>query len=214
MKRLLVLRPEPGNRATVQRAKAMGLEPLPFPLFSVEAVEWTAPDPLGFDVILFTSANALRHGGDQLAGLTALGALAVGPATADAARGAGFRVVMTGEEGVEKLLEGLPGAQRLLHLAGADHYAPIRQGIETVVVYRSVSLEAPVIPPGRFVALVHSPRAGGRFAALIPNRARFSIAAISRSAAAACGRGWAALDVADQPNDRALLALAAWLCQD
>lgn len=214
MKRLLVLRPEPGNRATVERAREMGLEPVPCPLFAVEAVDWTAPDSRA-DYILFTSANALRHGGEKLANLTALAALAVGPATADAAREAGFGVAMTGDEGVDALLEALPGTQRLLHLAGADHrHAPTRHAIETVVVYRSVALAAPVIPPGRLVALVHSPRAGARFAELASDRASISIAAISAAVAGACGAGWATIEVADQPSDRALLALAARLCQD
>ena len=215
MKPLLVLRPEPGNRATVERARAMGLEPVSFPLFAVEAVAWIAPDAENFDFILFTSANALRHGGPQLAGLQPLEALAVGPATAEAARAAGFRVTMTGERGVEVLLDALPVDRRLLHLAGAEHHhASTRHALETVVVYRAVTLAAPRLPPGALVALVHSPRAGARFAELAPDRAKVSIAAISAAAAAACGPGWSAVEVAEQPSDGALLALAVRLCQD
>ena len=214
MKRLLVLRPEPGNQATVRGARAMGLEPVACPLFSVEAIDWTAPDPRGFDYILFTSANALRHGGEALASLAALPALTVGPATADAARANGFDVTMTGGEGVDALLAWLPGAQQLLHLTGTEHHPPTtRHVVDTVIVYRTVLL-APQITSGVFVALVHSPRAGAHFAALAPDRARVSIAAISAPAAAACGPGWAAIAVADQPNDGALLAVAARLCQD
>ena len=213
MKRLLVLRPQPGNQATARRAQAMGMEPLTCPLFAVEAVEWRAPGASA-EFILFTSANALRHGGEGLAGLTALDALAVGPATADAARAAGFRVVMTGSDGVEALLEALPGARRLLHLAGAEHrQVSTRHAIETIVVYRAAPI-ATTIPPGELVALVHSPRAGARLAELAPDRASVAIAAISAAAAAACGAGWAAVEVADQPSDPALLALAARLCQD
>ncbi len=215
MKRLLVLRPEPGNQATVHRAREIGMDPVTCPLFTVEAAEWIVPDVRGFDYILFTSANALRHGGDQLGRLTELDALAVGPTTADAASAVGFRVVMTGGEGIEKLLEALPARRRLLHLAGADHHhISISQTIETVVVYRSVELAAADIPSGELVALVHSPRAAARFAALVPDRARVSIVAISHPAAVACGAGWASIEVADQPSDAALLALAARLCQD
>lgn len=214
MKPLLVLRPEPGNRATVDRARALRLEPVPCPLFAVEAVAWTVPDARA-DYILFTSANALRHGGKQLASLTALPALAVGPATADAARAAGFDVAMTGDEGVDALLAALTGIRRLLHLAGAAHRPALtRHAIETVVVYRSVALAGCVIPNGRLVALVHSPRAGERFAEMAPERANIAIAAISAAAAAPCGTGWAAIEVADRPSDGALLALAARLCQD
>jgi uroporphyrinogen-III synthase len=215
MKRLLVLRPEPGNRATIDRAKAMGLDPLSCPLFSTQPVLWTAPDPRHFDALLFTSANALRHGGEALAALTTLPALAVGPATADAARSSGFNVTMTGSEDVDALLEALPGSQRLLHLTGADHRHPeTRHAVQPVIVYASVALEAAIIPSGDFVALVHSPRAGARLAALAPDRAKISIAAISARAAAACGPGWAATAVSEQPNDSALLAVAARLCQD
>ena len=215
MKRLLVLRPEPGNRATVDRARGLGLEPVPCALFAIEPVDWTAPDPGGYDHILFTSANALRHGGDQLAGLTGLPVLAVGLATADAARAAGFAVATTGEAGVDALLAMLPATHRLLHLTGAEHRPPdTRHAIDTVVVYRSVALVAPVIPTGAVVALVHSPRAGERFAQLVPDRATIAIAAISAAAAAACGTGWDKVAVANQPSDTALLALAARLCQD
>lgn len=214
MKRLLVLRPEPGNRATVKGTTSMGLEALACPLFRIEAFDWTAPDPRGFDAVLFTSANALRHGGSELARLTTLPALAVGPATAEAARASGFNVTMTGDDGVDALLAALPGTQRLLHVTGAEHRHPDTSHIvETVVVYRALSLE-PQIPSGALVALVHSPRAGERFAAVVPNRATVSIAAISARAAAACGHGWAVVAVAPQPNDGALLAVAARLCQD
>ena len=215
MKPLLVLRPEPGNRATVDRSRALGLEPVSCALFAVQPVDWSAPDPGGYDHILFTSANALRHGGDQLTDLTSLPVLAVGSTTADAARAAGFAVAMMGEGGVDTLLALLPATHRLLHLTGAEHRPPnTRHAIEPVVVYRSVALVAPVIPTGVLVALVHSPRAGERLAALATDRATIVIAAISAAAAAACGTGWATIEIADQPSDRALLALAARLCQD
>ncbi|MBA3729829.1 MAG: uroporphyrinogen-III synthase [Sphingomonas sp.] len=215
MKPLLVLRPEPGNRATVERARAIGLEPLACPLFSVQPVAWTAPDRRGFDAMLFTSANALRHGGEKIARLTTLPALAVGPATADAARASGFDVTMTGDDGVEALLAALPGTRRLLHLTGTEHCLPdMPHEIKSVVVYRSVVLAGATIPSGKMVALVHSPRAGACLAVLIRDRRRVSIAAISVHAADACGPGWAAVVVAHTPNDGSLLAVAARLCQD
>jgi len=214
MKPLLILRPEPGNSATAARAQAMGLEAVQCPVFEIEAVAWRPPDPAPYDRLLLTSANALRHGGAKLARLTSLDVLAVGTATADAARGAGFTVALTGDDGVDALLAALPGDQRLLHLTGADHVQlAARHRIERVVVYRSVPAAAS-IPPGRTVALVHSPRAGARLADLAPSRADLAIAAISTAAAAACGTGWAALEAADRPDDMALLALAARLCQD
>jgi len=46
----------------------------------------------------------------------------------------------------------------------------------------------------------------------VSDRGATSIAAISEAAAEAVGEGWARIEVADQPSDDALLALAARLC--
>ena len=214
MKPLLILRPEPGNSASAARARAIDLTAVQCPLFAIEPVAWAAPDPAGFDGLLLTSANALRHGGAALGDYMALDVLAVGAATAAAARAKGFRVTRTGDQGVDALLDALPGRQRLLHLAGADvRRADTRHAVEPVVVYRAAPL-APRIPAGDMVALVHSPRAGARLAELAPDRAAITIAAISAAAAAACGEGWASVAALDRPSDADLLALAARLCQD
>ena len=214
MKPLLILRPEPGSSVTAARARALGLAPVQCPLFEIEPLAWAMPDLARFDGLLFTSANALRHGGAPLAGLTALDVLAVGQATADAARSAGFRVVMTGNSGVDALLGSLPGEQRLLHLAGVDtRRHGTRHRVETLAVYRAAPLR-PDIPDGQLVALVHSPRAGARLAELVTSRQAIAIAAISGAAAAACGAGWRSLDWPALPKDADLLALAARLCQD
>ena len=97
MTRVLVLRPEPGASATVDRARAMGLDAVATPLFEVEPLDWDVPEASGFDGVLLTSANALRHGGDGLQALRGLKAYAVGDATAQAAREAGFDVAATGD---------------------------------------------------------------------------------------------------------------------
>jgi uroporphyrinogen-III synthase len=192
----------------------LGLQPVQRPLFAVEGVEWQAPDTDGFDYLLLTSANAVRHGGSQLADLRDLPVLAVGPATAAEARAAGFTVDGIGDGGVEDFLAALPGKARLLHLAGADHHRPATaHAITTLVVYRTVPL-TPAIPDETLVALVHSARAGALLASLVLDRARVAIVAISPAAADACGAGWGALEVAQMPDDAALLALAARLCQD
>ena len=89
---IAVLRPEPGNAATVTRVTAAGWRAIALPLFVVRPLAWTAPDPSDFDGVLFTSANAVRHGGEELSQLTGLPAFAVGENSAQAARGAGFDV--------------------------------------------------------------------------------------------------------------------------
>jgi uroporphyrinogen-III synthase len=64
------------------------------------------------------------------------------------------------------------------------------------------------------VVLVHSPAAGRRLDEVEAPRGRTRIAAISPAAAIACGTGWAACEAADEPSDRALLGLAAKLCEE
>jgi uroporphyrinogen-III synthase len=212
MRRALVLRPEPGASETMERARKLGLEALSIPLFEVEPVNWVAPDPGGFDGLLLTSANAIRHGGEQLAQLRGLKVHAVGQATADAAREAGFEVAAIGDRGVDGLLGSLDPGLRLLHLCGEDR-VDAGEAITAIAVYRARPLEQPDISQAEgSVALIHSPRAGRRFAELVEDRSSIAIGAISAAAAEAVGAGWEIIAVADSPGDKALLALAARLC--
>ena len=210
-----VLRPEPGNAATAAAIEALGLTAIRLPLFEVHAIDWTPPDVTRFDALLLTSANAVRLGGEGLHGLRRLPVCAVGEATADAARNAGFKVAMTGDSGVAQLLAALPSGPRLLHLCGADRKSVPRatQTVTEMVVYQSKPIEAPQLTgTSGSVTLIHSPRAGQRFAELVSDRSSISIAAISPAAAEAMGSGWKSVAVADRPTDDALLALAARLC--
>jgi uroporphyrinogen-III synthase len=217
MARVLVLRPEPGASETLRRARNHGLDALAIPLFEIEPVKWQAPDPAGFDGLLLTSANAVRNAGRQLDRVRDLGVYAVGEATAAAARNERFAILTVGEGGVEQLLESIPAGLRLLHLCGAHgtEVAGARQAITPVAVYRSKAIEAPDLPGGAGnVALIHSPRAGRRFAELTGNRGSIAIAAISPAAAKAAGDGWKVIEAAERPTDDALLALAARLCNN
>ena len=214
MPRLLVLRPEPGASATAERARARGLDAVAIPLFEVEPIEWNAPEPSGFDGLLLTSANAVRHAGERLESLRGLKTYAVGEATAEAAREAGFDIASTGDAGIERLLGSIEADLKLLHLCGEDRteIADARQAITPVVVYRSKPVDAPALSAGDNVALIHSPRAGRQFAELVDDRSSVTVAAISEAAAKAAGNGWKLVAVADRPSDEALLALAARLC--
>ena len=213
MRKLLLIRPEPGLSASAERAQALGLDVLRCPLFRVEPVAWQAPDPSAFDALLLTSANAVRHGGCELDRLRTLPVQAVGGATAAIAREAGFRVETVGEGDIVDLLGKLPAALRLLHLAGEDHRDVNDPRIERRIVYRSTIIAQPDLPPLQdLVIAVHSPRAGRRLAELAADRSAIAIAAISPAAAEACGTDWEQVEAADQPNDNSLLALAARLC--
>lgn len=213
MRRLVLLRPEPGLAESAARARALGLKVLPCPLFRVEPMSWSAPSAQSFDALLMTSANAVRHGGPELAKLLELPVQAVGDATATAAREAGFQVNQVGNLDVVNLLAGLPEHMRLLHLSGADHIEVADRRIERRVVYRSAQIEGPgPLPIEDSVVAVHSPRAGARLKQLAKVKGSTAVAAISAAAADACGPGWELVEVADAPNDNSLLALAAMLC--
>jgi len=215
MRRVLVLRPEPGASATIKKARGQGLDAAPMPLFEIDPVAWEAPNPSGFDALLLTSANAVRMAGGQLNALRGLPVHAVGEATAEAAREAGLEVVRVGSAGIDALLGSLPPDLKLLHLCGDDRREPraARQAITAIVVYRAKAIDAPDLSPmERAVVLVHSPRAGRRLSELVRERGSIAIAAISAAAAEAAGTGWQRIETAEAPNDEALLALAARLC--
>ena len=214
MRKLLLLRPQPGLSASAERARQMGLEVIECPLFRVEALAWQAPDPASYDALLLTSANAIRHGGSQLEAIKTLPVHAIGAATADAARAAGFRLLSVGDGDAADLLAGLPHSLRMLHLAGED-YRQIdgSQRVDRRLVYRSAPIEQPGLPAlAGLVAAIHSPRAGARLAELADERDRTAIAAISDAAAQEVESGWERVEIAERPNDSSLLALAAMLC--
>ena len=221
MRRLVILRPEPGASASLRRASALGLDAILMPLFEIRPLDWTPPDPDAFDGVLATSANALRHGGTGLEQYNHLPLHAVGEATADAAREAGFGNVFAGNGDVETLLGSLPPDLRLFHPCGRERrdLSAARQKIVSIPVY---SAEALPMPEGfsavvDTVVAVHSARAGERLAELTNaagiERSRVRIAAISEAAASASGENWGAVMTAAEPSDSALLELAARLCE-
>jgi uroporphyrinogen-III synthase len=222
MRPLAILRPEPGASATASAAASLGLTPIVMPLFTIEPVEWRAPATAGFDGLLLTSANAVRHGGTELEQLRGLAAYCVGESTASEARDAGFDVASTGSSGVDALLETIPAGLRLIHLCGADRREPAdpSQTIETVHVYRAVELSAPA-DLDRLegaVAAAYSPRTAARLSSLAEEaglrRETIALAVMSKAAVHAAGPGWERIVSTAEPTDSALLALAVELCNN
>lgn len=209
--RVLIVRPAPGNAATAQAVRALGLHPVVVPLFETVSLGWQAPDPEGVDAVVMTSASAARLGGKDLSRFVHLPLFVVGEATGRAARAAGFVDVRCGISDVAALAPLLPA--RVLHLAGVDH-RPIPGAAKVTVacVYDAREL-MPGEPLEADIVLIHSPRAGSRFAALAGNRRATRIVAISAAAAASCGNGWAAIDIAEAPNEHAMLACLARVCE-
>lgn len=122
--RILVTRPQLDAESTAQLLRARGHDVLVAPLLQIISDDRPEPvDLVGVQAVLITSANALR----ALARATpdrAVPILAVGAASAAAARGEGFRRVYSAGGDVACLaalvretLE--PGAGMLLHAAGS-----------------------------------------------------------------------------------------------
>ncbi|MDR2857579.1 MAG: uroporphyrinogen-III synthase [Novosphingobium sp.] len=226
MKPLVVIRPQPGNAATVAAARALGLDVRGFALFAVRPVDWSPPPPDSFDAILLGSANAVRHAGPALAAYRGKPAYAVGAATGEAARAAGLDVLAAGAGGIAAVLPALrSGHCRLLRLAGRERVAltpPPGASIRERVVYASEPLPLP--PPlaelleRPAVVMLHSAEAARHFSRLCDGhgirRGRIALAALGPRVAHAAGEGWAALAAAATPDETALLALARQMCQN
>ena len=220
---LAVIRAEPGASASVAAARAQGLEAAAYPLFEVQPAAWAAPAPDAIDALLIGSANALRHGGAALAHYRQKPVYAVGETTAQAAREAGFGVVLVGEGGLQQLLAKVaPEHRRLLRLAGNERITldPGTCAIIERVVYKVTPLAMPpalrtLLTAGAAV-MVHSAAAALRLAAECspPVRSKVAIALIGPRLLEAAGTGWAAIAVAARPDERALLAAASGLCQE
>ena len=215
---IAVLRPQPGNSRTVALVEARGRTAIGLPLFAVAPLDWTPPAPGEFDALIITSANTVRHAGPGFTRFRALPVFAVGSATANAARAAGFDVRLTGSDDAAALMvaAAAAGVRRALHLGGRERSASAGEIVRQFLpVYASEALDQPsgaMRALAGSIALLHSPRAGERLAGLIERdgvpRADVAIAAISEAAAQAAGTGWNVVTVATQPTDSALIEAA------
>jgi uroporphyrinogen-III synthase len=221
---LVTIRPEPGLSATAAEAEKLHLPIVTTPLFVIEPRRWSPPPADAIDALLIGSANAIRHGGRALELFREKPVHAVGEATAQAARDAGFHVVRTGEGRLQAVLDELAGQSlRLLRIAGEEHVAvsaPADVALVTRVVYASVARPMPdslaaVLQAGA-VVLLHSAAAARHFASecdrLGLDRARIALAALAPRIAEAAGAGWERIATARAPTDAALLALARDMC--
>lgn len=221
---VFAIRPQPGFSATLAAGEEAGLSIAGAPLFEVQPLPWDAPDPEVIDGLLLGSANALRHGGDNLALYRDKPAHVVGAATGDAARAAGLTVANVGEGGLQLVLDGLAGSGvTLLRLAGAEHVAlHVPQGVSIVTrcVYGTVPLPmsrqlASALREGG-VVLLHSAAAARYFCAecdrIGVDRQKISLAALGPRILAAAGEGWREARAAPVPRESDLLALVDDMC--
>ncbi|MET4898463.1 uroporphyrinogen-III synthase [Sphingomonadaceae bacterium jetA1] len=214
---IVVIRPQPGNDATIAALRAQGLPARALPFFETRPVAWTPPDPAMVDALLFTSAQGVMLAGPGLAKLADRPAVAVGPATAAAARSIGLSVVLEGKRDAAAVVAAARaiGLARLLHLAGRDRVAT---GAMERIVYAADPL--PVTPDAIHdlrdcTVLLHSARAARHLAQSVDDhavpRATIALVAISAKTAEAAGPGWRSIVTADAPRDDAMVAAARTL---
>lgn len=128
---ILVTRPEPDNAKTAAALRARGYEPLLSPMLRYEAIPFHGEDDAAYDGVVITSANAIRviENHPSRRHLFGVRAFAVGEATAEAARSAGFGDVVSAKTGAKALGDlivknaaagKLKTHATLCYLAGAD----------------------------------------------------------------------------------------------
>jgi len=181
-KKIWITRAQPAADVTAERVRALGHDALVAPLLEVRALENVDIDLTGVAAIAFTSANGVRAFAER-SGDRALKVFAVGAATAQAARQAGFRSVLSSEGDVAALARGIAARKgelkgAVLHAGAAELAGDLAgelagAGIEArrLILYetRPVALsEAQLKTVLRADAvLLHSPRAARVLAAVL-----------------------------------------------
>ena len=180
--KIWITRAQPGAEATADRVRALGHEALIGPLLAVRNLDDIAVDLTGVAALAFTSANGVRAFA-ELCAERALRVFAVGAATAQAARAAGFRLVLSADGDVDALAEGI-GQRRgelrgcVLHPGAAEPAGDLAGALERLgvaarrlILYETGPVKLDAETAARLVAadaaLLHSPRAAQVLAALL-----------------------------------------------
>lgn len=215
LRRIWVTRAHPGAARTAGRLNALGFDPLVSPLLRIDALPAT-PDLTGVQTLVFTSANGVAAFA-ALSDARTLSVLAVGDATARAAREAGFATVRSADGDLAALAALIRAEARgltILHPSAAEPAGDLSAAVGDAARIRNLPVyearETDVGAPGAWDAvLIHSPRAGRALAAsLSPEEVEGRIALVLSSAAAAPLERlpFAEVRIAAAPTEDALLA--------
>ena len=175
--KIWITRAQPGADATAQRVRALGHDALIAPLLAVRALVGVEVDLSGVAALAFTSANGVRTFSDICAE-RAIRVFAVGAATAQAARAAGFKLVLSADGDVDALAEGI-GQRRgelrgaVLHPGASEPAGDLagaleKQGVSarSLILYETAPVKLDDEAASQLVradaVLLHSPRAAGR----------------------------------------------------
>jgi len=216
--RVWITRAEPGASRTAARLRDLGFEPVAQPLLKVEPLSQPVPDLDRFAALVFTGANGIT----AFAALTARRdrpVFAVGDATAQAAREAGFCAVRSAAGDLTDLARLIAAELNDATLLAAQAETPAGDltaalteagardiRVYPLSVYRTVPTDA-LAPHAFDVVLIHSPRAAKALAALTISNSDATVAVcISPAAAAPLSEAGFALAVSDRPDETSLLA--------
>jgi uroporphyrinogen-III synthase len=218
--RVWVTRARPQADATAERLREMGFEPVLAPVLDIRPIDGVRLDLAGVDALAFTSAAGVS----AFAGLSparAFSVFAVGDATAEAARAAGFSNVRSAQ-GDAEALAGLiaaaaPRPTLVLNPTAADPAADLAGllaalgvAARSTAVYEARERALGASPADLDCVLIHSLKAGRVAAALLAGRDVSALAVMAISAAAAApfaGLRLRGLAIAPFPNEAALLSL-------
>ncbi|MGH7021584.1 MAG: uroporphyrinogen-III synthase [Brevundimonas sp.] len=222
IRRVWITRAQPGAARTAARLTALGYEPVVVPLLTIrplpDALD-AAPDFATVAALAFTSPNGVEAFAALTPDLRSRPVFAVGDATAEAARDAGFPDTRSASGDIHALarlisaspIDGLilaPGARE--PAGDISALLPDRQ-IQRLPVYAAEETDA--VPPADFDAvLLHSPRAARALAAALaaapmPNAAENRLAVCISSAAATplTALSFTEIRTADAPDETSML---------
>lgn len=193
--RVLVTRPEPGATETARRLTEIGFDPVVLPLTRTLPLTPPAFDPSGVDLVVATSANALRYAPPELlAALADRPMMTVGDRTAQVARNAGWPAPVSAGGDVRNLIQQVAarsGVTRIAYLCGRVRRQEFEaemmrlgltvQAVEvydvTHIDYSERELAQQVGEPGIDFVLVYSAEAAAALNGLL---ASLSIGTLSR----------------------------------
>lgn len=177
-----ITRAQPGADVTAERVRALGHDAVVAPLLAVRVMPDVNVDLSGVAALAFTSANGVRAFADA-SGERNLKVFAVGAATAQAARAAGFKAVLSADGDVEALADGIAARRgelrgAVLHPGAAEPAGDLagaleKHGVEArrLILYETAPVDlgaAQAVALGRSDAvLLHSPRAAQVLAKLL-----------------------------------------------
>lgn len=196
--RIWITRAQPGADVTADRVRALGHHAVVAPLLAVRVMPDIAIDLRGVAALAFTSANGVRAFADAN-GERGLKVFAVGPATAQAAKSAGFKSVLSADGDVEALARGIAGRRSelrgaVLHPGAAELAGDLAGALEThgiearrLILYETAPVELADAETETLsqtdAVLLHSPRAAQVLAKLLKGHPAPNLRALGLSKA-------------------------------